>query len=238
MNRVDLALLSMFLLAVLFTLLRIWGLNHGWYDDDNEAPLAQQRALEPTGYGQQTGLFHRTLKQHYDIASAVLRARGQPRSPGKASRCSPASAASSATSTSSSMPALLRRRPADGLVVTLMDVWVLDSRWMSQMNTAAWVPVDHEPAPPQVIRLLRGVGRGPDRDEQVRAADARPARPAVRARTRVDTRSTSPLTAMKVRRRPGPAGRVPGGDGRGEQGPPVPQGLQRRRSRRSSEPPR
>jgi hypothetical protein len=36
MNRVDLALLSMFLLSVLFTLLRIWGLHHGWYDDDDD----------------------------------------------------------------------------------------------------------------------------------------------------------------------------------------------------------
>jgi glycosyltransferase involved in cell wall biosynthesis len=39
----------------------------------------------------------------------------------------------------------------DGLVVTLMDVWVLDAKTVGQMNAACWVPVDHEPAPPRVV---------------------------------------------------------------------------------------
>lgn len=39
----------------------------------------------------------------------------------------------------------------DGLILTLMDVWVLNSGlFNSPVRSAAWVPVDHEPAPPGV----------------------------------------------------------------------------------------
>ena len=37
-----------------------------------------------------------------------------------------------------------------GLVFSLLDVWVLDTNRWSQLKTAAWVPIDHSPAPPMV----------------------------------------------------------------------------------------
>lgn len=43
----------------------------------------------------------------------------------------------------------------DGLVLTLMDVWVLNPGVMNRVNWAAWLPIDHDPAPPAVVRSLQ-----------------------------------------------------------------------------------
>lgn len=43
----------------------------------------------------------------------------------------------------------------EGLVVTLMDVWVLDPSVWAGLNLACWVPVDHEPAPDPVVNFFR-----------------------------------------------------------------------------------
>lgn len=40
------------------------------------------------------------------------------------------------------------------LVITLMDVWVLTSKKLEKLPLACWVPVDHEPAPPQVAEFF------------------------------------------------------------------------------------
>lgn len=42
-----------------------------------------------------------------------------------------------------------------GLVATLMDVWVLDPMVWRQLNTACWVPVDHQPAPEPIVGFFR-----------------------------------------------------------------------------------
>lgn len=39
--------------------------------------------------------------------------------------------------------------------MTLLDVWVLDARMCSEFNLAAWVPVDHDPAPPRVSAFFQ-----------------------------------------------------------------------------------
>lgn len=43
----------------------------------------------------------------------------------------------------------------DGLVMTLMDIWVMRPDCLNRLNWAAWVPVDHDPAPPMVVKTLR-----------------------------------------------------------------------------------
>jgi glycosyltransferase involved in cell wall biosynthesis len=106
----------------------------------------------PTGYGQQTALFAPEIAKHYDMAiSAFYGLEGAPIIwndipvlPGMGGQFGD--------------EWLLRHAknffggdPKDGLVVTLMDVWVLDAKWMREMNCACWVPVDHEPAPPKVV---------------------------------------------------------------------------------------
>jgi hypothetical protein len=76
-----------------------------------------------------------------------------------------------------------------------MDVWVLDPASISQMNMACWVPIDHQPPPPERRGLLHQVRRDADRHVEVRAGDARPARSAVRARTASTRTPTSRMTA-------------------------------------------
>lgn len=43
----------------------------------------------------------------------------------------------------------------DGLVVTLMDVFVLNPSIFDKTNGACWVPIDHEPVPPMVRDFFR-----------------------------------------------------------------------------------
>lgn len=49
----------------------------------------------------------------------------------------------------------------DCLVITLMDVWVLNSSALAKLRMASWVPVDHDPAPPRVIDFFARTGATP-----------------------------------------------------------------------------
>jgi glycosyltransferase involved in cell wall biosynthesis len=117
----------------------------------------------PTGYGQQTGLFLPQLKEHYpDLAcssfygleGSPITWEGIPVFPGVGGAFGDEHLVRHAKH-------FFGGDPKAGLVVTLMDVWVLDPRWMSQVNTAAWVPVDHEPAPPKVVEYFMQSGAVP-----------------------------------------------------------------------------
>lgn len=43
----------------------------------------------------------------------------------------------------------------DGLIITLVDAWVLPAERLQEANVAMWVPIDHEPAPPKVIEAVK-----------------------------------------------------------------------------------
>jgi glycosyltransferase involved in cell wall biosynthesis len=109
----------------------------------------------PTGYGQQTGLFTPELAKHYDLAiSSFYGLEGSPITwdgipvfPGLGGQFGDEHLVQHAKR-------FFGGDPRGGLVVTLMDVWVLNAGWLSQTNTACWVPVDHEPAPPKVQEFL------------------------------------------------------------------------------------
>ena len=45
-----------------------------------------------------------------------------------------------------------------GLIVTLIDVWVLSAANMTRANVACWTPVDHYPPPPRVLDFLHAYG--------------------------------------------------------------------------------
>jgi glycosyltransferase involved in cell wall biosynthesis len=47
--------------------------------------------------------------------------------------------------------AFFKGGPRDGLVMTLLDVWTMGPDVGAEMNVLAWTPVDHEPAPGQVL---------------------------------------------------------------------------------------
>lgn len=48
-----------------------------------------------------------------------------------------------------------------GLVVSLIDVWVLNTALWRTMNVAAWCPVDHDPVPPRVGAFFEQTGAVP-----------------------------------------------------------------------------
>lgn len=116
----------------------------------------------PTGYGNQTGLFLPHLKDRYDVAvssfygleGAPIKWNGVPVFPGVGGTYGDEHLVRHAAR-------WFNGDPRAGLVVTLMDVWVLDPRWMGQLRSAAWVPVDHDPAPPAVISYFLESGAVP-----------------------------------------------------------------------------
>jgi glycosyltransferase involved in cell wall biosynthesis len=116
----------------------------------------------PTGYGSQSGLFLPLLKEHYEVGcssfygleGAPITWEGIPVFPGVGGPFGDENLVQHAKR-------FFGGDPRGGLVATLMDVWVLDPRWMSQLNVAAWVPVDHEPAPPGVLKFFTESGAVP-----------------------------------------------------------------------------
>jgi glycosyltransferase involved in cell wall biosynthesis len=44
---------------------------------------------------------------------------------------------------------------SDGLIITLVDAWVLPAAQLREANVLMWVPIDHEPAPPKVIDAVK-----------------------------------------------------------------------------------
>lgn len=110
-----------------------------------------------TGYGNQTKLFAPLLKQmgheiaiscFYGLHGSRLIWDGLPLYPGGAdvwgNDVLPAHAAD-----------WFGGRAKDGLVLSLVDAWILHSGVMNRLNWAAWVPIDHDPIPPGVLRALR-----------------------------------------------------------------------------------
>jgi hypothetical protein len=136
----------------------------------------------PTGYGQQTGLFAPHLAKHYDLAissfygldGARIVWNDIPVFPGVPGQYG----------NENLIPHARSHFGGDtrgGLVVSLMDVWVLDPRVCSQLNMACWVPVDHDPAPPGVKNFFLQSGAIPIAMSKFGQMHARPPRPVVRA---------------------------------------------------------
>ena len=48
-----------------------------------------------------------------------------------------------------------------GLVITLVDVFVLEPAAFAGLNVACWVPVDHDPAPPKITDFFKATGAVP-----------------------------------------------------------------------------
>lgn len=51
--------------------------------------------------------------------------------------------------------------PTAGWIITLIDVWALKNPLLADFNVAAWVPVDHFPAPPGVLDFFKRTGATP-----------------------------------------------------------------------------
>lgn len=117
----------------------------------------------PTGYGQQISLFAPKLNEHYNVAmsstygleGARLRWEGMTVFPGLAG----------ADWGNKSLVPHARTHfggdPADGIVLTLLDVFVLNPQMFHGLRGACWVPVDHEPVPPRVAEFFELSGAIP-----------------------------------------------------------------------------
>jgi glycosyltransferase involved in cell wall biosynthesis len=115
----------------------------------------------PTGYGQQTSLFLRALKGHYNLSlsafygleGSILPWNGIPVFPGIGM-----------THGNETIRAHADKFFGDlrgGTVFTLMDVWVLDPAIWRELNVLSWTPVDHDPVPPPVAGFFHSAGAVP-----------------------------------------------------------------------------
>ncbi len=108
-----------------------------------------------TGYGQQTALFaprfvragHEVaISAFYGLHGASLRWEGIEVLPGAVHPYGLDIIEQHATRWIGDVP---------GVVVTLVDVWIFDAQVMRRLPVACWTPIDHDPAPPGVLRFLR-----------------------------------------------------------------------------------
>lgn len=124
----------------------IWHSNSGWAS---------------TGYGSQTALFTPRLAERYDVAvSAFFGLEGAPLKLGEI-KVLPGIANTYGNETIQGHAEHFfgngvkgETHLRDGLVLTLMDVWVLEPRIWRTMNVCSWVPVDHDPVPPAVAQFF------------------------------------------------------------------------------------
>lgn len=115
-----------------------------------------------TGYGTQTAAFAPKLSQHYRVGvSSFYGLEGSKLGWDEDVIVYPGL---SGDFGNVSLPVNARSHFGDmkgGLVVTLMDVWVLNPQLIKQMNVASWVPVDHAPTPPRVMQYFGTSGAVP-----------------------------------------------------------------------------
>lgn len=106
----------------------------------------------PTGYGNQTAIFPRRLRDMLGHGLTISAFYGLNGSPRKADDMwiFPCGRESFGNDTLSEDAAYLR---AD-IVITLMDVWVMNTGVMSSFRWVPWLPIDHDPAPPCVTSVL------------------------------------------------------------------------------------
>lgn len=104
----------------------------------------------PTGYGNQTGVFVPRLRKHYDLAvSAFYGLEGAPQNV-NGMLIFPAGKQTYGNDT---LGADSQFYGAD-IVLTLMDVWVLNQATTREFRWVPWTPIDHDPVPPAVVRAL------------------------------------------------------------------------------------
>jgi glycosyltransferase involved in cell wall biosynthesis len=109
----------------------------------------------PTGYGQQCAIFAPRLAEHYRLSISAFYGleanaipwNGIPVLPGMANLYGNEHIQEHAKA----MFGDLR----GGLVLTLMDVWVLELEKWGRLNTVAWTPVDHDPCPDPVLDFFQ-----------------------------------------------------------------------------------
>lgn len=116
----------------------------------------------PTGYGNQTSLFVPRLAEHYETAISAFYGVEGNMMPWKGLPVFPALGKSHGNETILQHAGVwFGEQLRSGVVLTLMDVWVLNAAIWGELNLACWVPIDHQPVPPPIVRFLRDTGAVP-----------------------------------------------------------------------------
>jgi glycosyltransferase involved in cell wall biosynthesis len=116
----------------------------------------------PTGYGQQVKLFAPRLAEHYELAISSFYGLEGDRLNWDGIQVFPGLGGEFGNDyLVKNAERYFGGAARAGLILTLMDVWVLRPDVISQLNVASWAPVDHEPAPPAVIEYFRRSGAIP-----------------------------------------------------------------------------
>lgn len=112
-----------------------------------------------TGYGQQTAVFAPRLKQlGHDVALSAFWGLGGAKLEWEGLPTYPADEKWG----NLTLPRIAEEWGGEeAQVITLMDVWVLDSPSLAKVNIAAWTPVDHDPVPPKVAAFFDRTGATP-----------------------------------------------------------------------------
>ena len=111
----------------------------------------------PTGYGQQTATFVPRLKEAgHDIAVSAFYGLGGGRIGWDGITIYPHFAEPYGNDVILAHASNhFGGNALDGVIITLVDAWVLDPKVLKLGNVACWVPIDHEPPPPAVLKALR-----------------------------------------------------------------------------------
>jgi glycosyltransferase involved in cell wall biosynthesis len=130
----------------------------------------------PSGYGQQVALFAPRLADYTDLAISAF--HGLSNAPLNVAGLTiyPGSGASWGNEIVQAHAERHFGTLRGGLVLSLVDVFVLEPAIWRELNVASWVPVDHDPVPPAVLDFLAATGAVPIAmsrfgQEQLRAFD-------------------------------------------------------------------
>jgi glycosyltransferase involved in cell wall biosynthesis len=104
----------------------------------------------PTGYGSQVNLFAPDLAQQHELAISAFYGLEGARLNWNGIQVFPGLGGEYGNVCLEQHAERWFGTPRGGLVLTLLDVWVLDPEVIQKLNVASWVPVDHEPVPPAV----------------------------------------------------------------------------------------
>ena len=115
----------------------------------------------PTGYGSQTAAFAPHLKEHFNLGISAFYGLEGNILPWEGIPVMPGLGMTHGNEAIMEHVNVFLGEPRNGLVVTLMDVWVLDPAIWRQLNVACWVPIDHQPCPPPIADFFRQSGAVP-----------------------------------------------------------------------------
>ena len=115
----------------------------------------QNAPWAPTGYGSQVNLFAEALAEHHDLSLSAFYGLEGSRLSWNGIQIYPGAGGEYGNISLVPHARHAFGNPRDGLVFTLLDVWVLDHSVCQQLNMASWVPVDHDPVPPRVAEFFQ-----------------------------------------------------------------------------------